>query len=89
MVTGFMLLGRLELRTEFLVEDVIGGSHQRPPGTILPALVSLGALSPSAFVGKAPRVPPTERIAVGLEIFLGVELYIEWLTLESDLTDKA
>lgn len=34
-------------------------------------------------------MPPTERVAVGLEIFLGVELYVEWLTLERDLFDKA
>ena len=34
-------------------------------------------------------MPPTECVAVGLEIFLGVELYIEWLTLECDLLDKA
>ena len=34
-------------------------------------------------------MPPTECIAVGLEIFLGVELYVEWLTLECHLPDKA
>ena len=34
-------------------------------------------------------MPPTERIAVGLEIFLGVELYVERLTLERYLLDKA
>lgn len=34
-------------------------------------------------------MPPTECIAVGFEIFLSVELYIEWLTLERHLSDKA
>ena len=80
---------KLELVAEFLVQCIVGGSHQSPSGTILPALVSLGALAPCALVVKSPLVPPAESVAVGHEALLGIELGVEWLTLKGDLTDKS
>ena len=80
---------KLALVAEFLEKGVVGGSHERPSGAILPALVRLGALAPCALVVYALLVPPAESVAVGGEALLGIELGVEWLTLKGNLTDKS